>query len=146
MWMTIYIYIYIYINYIEKISLKSNKRFLSSTEYRLIGLVGCVLTNGPETGVQYQVDSYQNLKKWYLIPPCLTLNNLMYESRVKWSNPWKGVAESPTHRCCSYRKKSLRVNLDDSRQLYLLIYIYIYIYIRGSLDKFPDIFYYGHFY
>ena len=40
-----------------------------------------------ETGVQSQVESYQRLKKWYLISPCLTLNIIRYVSRVKWSNP-----------------------------------------------------------
>ena len=38
----------------------------------------------------------------YLLPPCLTLNNLRYVSRVKLSNPGKGVASSPTPRCSSY--------------------------------------------
>ena len=41
----------------------------------------------------------------------------MYVSRVKWSNPEKGVAPSPTPRCSSYWKGSLRVALDCSRQL-----------------------------
>ena len=41
-----------------------------------------------ETWVQSQVESYQ---KWYLIPPCLTLSNIRYVSREKWSNPGKGV-------------------------------------------------------
>ena len=48
-------------------------------------------------------------KKWYLIPPCLTLSNIRYVSRVKWSNPGKGVAPSPTPRCSSYWKGSLLV-------------------------------------
>ena len=39
---------------------------------------------------------------------------------VKWSNPEKGVAPSPTSRCCSYWKGSLLVTLDYGRQLYLL--------------------------
>ena len=26
-----------------------------------------------ETGVQIQIESHQRLKKWYLMPPCLTL-------------------------------------------------------------------------
>ena len=55
-----------------------------------------------ETWVLSQVASYQRLLKWYLIPPCLALSNLRYVSMVKWSNPRKGVAPSPTHRCCSY--------------------------------------------
>ena len=33
-------------------------------------------------------------------------------SRVKWSNPGKGIAPSPTLRCSSYWKGNLRVALD----------------------------------
>ena len=78
---------------------------------RAIGLiVGCspmVL----ETVVQSQVESYQRLKKWLLMPPCLTLNFIRYGSRVNWSNPGNGVVPSPTDRCSSYWKESLRVIL-----------------------------------
>ena len=39
--------------------------------------------------------TYQRLKKkWYLMPPCLTLSIIRYESRVKWGNPGKGVVLS----------------------------------------------------
>ena len=31
------------------------------------------------------------------MPPCLTLSIIRYGSRVKWSNPGKGVVPSPTH-------------------------------------------------
>ena len=55
-----------------------------------------------ETEVQSSVESYQRLKKWYLIAPHLTLSYIRYVSRVKWSNPGKGVAPSPTPRCSSY--------------------------------------------
>ena len=55
-----------------------------------------------ETWVQSRVASYQRLLKWYLIPPYLTLSNIRYVSRVKWNNPGKGVAPSPTPRCSSY--------------------------------------------
>ena len=71
-----------------------------------------------ETWVPSQVASYQRLLKWYLIPPCLTLSNIRWVSRVKWNNPGKGVVPSPTPQCSSYRKESLRVALDYS-QLYL---------------------------
>ena len=57
-----------------------------------------------------------------MMPPCLTLSIIRYGSRVKWSNPGKGVVPSPIHWCSSYRKGSLRVTLDYRRQLYLLIY------------------------
>ena len=75
----------------------------------------------PETRVQSQVESYQRLKKRYLIPPCLTLSIIRYVSRVKWNNPGKRVASSPTPRCSSYWKGSLRIALDYSHQLYLFL-------------------------
>ena len=78
-----------------------------------------------ETWVQSQVESYQKLLKWYLIPPWLTLSNIRYVSRVKWSNPGKEVAPYPTPRCSSYWKGSLRVTLDLGRQLYFLLYNYL---------------------
>ena len=87
-----------------------------------------------ETWVQSQVESYQRLKKWYLMPPCLTLSIIRYGSRVKWSNPGNGVAPSPTPWCSSYRKGSLRVTLDYGRQLYFYILIYIYIYIYTCIN------------
>ena len=75
-----------------------------------------------ETWVQPQVASYQKLLKWYMIPPCLTLSNKRYVSRVKWSNPGKGVEPSPTPRCCSDWKGSLLVPLDYGRQQLILTY------------------------
>ena len=74
------------------------------------------------TGVQTHVEPYQRLKKWYLIPPCSTLSIIRYVSSVKWSNPGKGLVPSPTPRRCSYWKRSLRVALDYSRQLYFFIF------------------------
>ena len=82
-----------------------------------------------ETGVQSQVESYKRLKKWYLMPPCLTLSIIRYRSRVKWSHPGNGVGPSPTPCCVSYWKGSLQVTLNKGRQLYCYIYIYICIYI-----------------
>ena len=75
-----------------------------------------------ETWVQSQVESYQRLKKWYLMPPCLTLSIIRYRSKVKWSNPRKGVAPSPTLWFSSYQKGSLWVTIDYSHQLYLLTF------------------------
>ena len=57
------------------------------------GLV--VFTEGP-------VESYQRFNKWYLIYACLKLSMIRYLSRVKLSNPKKGVALSPTPPCRSY--------------------------------------------
>ena len=44
-----------------------------------------------ETGVQSKVKSSQRLKKWYMIPPYLSLRIIRYRSRVKLSNQEKGV-------------------------------------------------------
>ena len=100
--------------------------------------------------VQSQVESYQRLKKWYLMPPCLILSIIRYVSKIKWSNRGKGVAPSPTLWCSSYLKGILLVTLDYGPQLYFIysyityilcificiiyvsfvnIYIYIFIYI-----------------
>ena len=45
-----------------------------------------------EIWVQSQVESDQKPKKWYLMPSCLTLSIIRCRSRVKQSNPGKGVA------------------------------------------------------
>ena len=86
-----------------------------------------------ETWVQSQVASYQRFLKWYLIPPCLTLSNIRYISSVKWSNPGKGVAPSPTPRCCSYLKGSLLVFLEYSQLNYFVrpIGIMIRVFTNG---------------
>ena len=85
-----------------------------------------------ETWVQSQVESYQRLKKWYLMPPCLTLSIIRYGARVKWSHPGKGVAPFPPPWCSSYRKKVAfgspsTMIANYIRKLYIYIYIYIYI-------------------
>ena len=82
-----------------------------------------------KTWVQSQVESYQRLLKWYLIPPCLALSNIRYVSMIKWSNPGKEVAPSPTPRCSSYWKGSLLIALDYGRQLTIFIQ---HIHILGE--------------
>ena len=86
-----------------------------------------------ETRVQSQVESYQRLKKCYLMLPCLTLCIIRYGSRVKWSNSGKGVAPSPTRRCSSYWKGSFRVTLDQGRQLYFTLCIQEHKYYHSEL-------------
>ena len=56
------------------------------------------------------------------MPNSFTLNTIRKGSRVKWSNPGKGVPPSPTP-----RKGRLQMTLDYGRQL-ISIYIYIYIH------------------
>ena len=86
--------------------------------YIYISLVGWVFANGWETRFQSQVKIYHRFKKWYLIPPCLK-----YISKVKWSNPRKGIMLSPTPLSNSSWKENLQVALDYNCQLY---FIYIF--------------------
>ena len=88
-----------------------------------------------ETRVQSQVKSYQSLKKWYLIPPCLTHSII----RIKWSNQGKGVAPYLTPRYSSYWKESFRVTLEYGRQIIIsfllndtvIKYFMIFFWILG---------------
>ena len=80
-----------------------------------VSWVSRVFANGPEAEVQSEVESYQRLEKWYLIPPCLTLSITRYVSRVKWSNPGKGIAPYPTPQWNNYWKGSLWVTFNYSR-------------------------------
>ncbi len=71
--------------------------------YRAIGLMSRLFDNGPgDWGSVPGRVIPKTLKKWYLIPPCLTLSIIRYISRVKWSNLVKGVMPSPTPRSSSY--------------------------------------------
>ena len=89
--------------------------------------------------VRSQVTSYQRLLKWYLLPHCLTLSNIRYVSRVKWSNSGKGAAPSPTPQCSSYWKGSLLVVLDYSRQLYFTIVGFLWITLSLHILLLPII-------
>ena len=87
-----------------------------------------------EIWVQSPVESYQRLKKWYLMPPCLTLSIIRYGSRVKWSNPGKGVAPSPTPRCSKLSKREPSTMVANFT--YLLISYYIYVAGARETDEF----------
>ena len=52
--------------------------------------------------VQSQVESYQRLKNYLLVLPCLTLSVISYGLRIKWTSPWKEAASFPTPWCSSY--------------------------------------------
>ena len=81
-----------------------------------IGLAVRVFANGPED--LGSIQSRVNPKTKKIVLDAFLLNTQHYKVRVKWSNPGKGVAPSPTPWCSSYRKGSLRVTLDYGRQLY----------------------------
>ena len=87
---------------------------------RFLALVGRVFANGLGDRDSIPGRVIPKTWKWYLMPPCLTLIIIRYLSRIKWSNPGKGVAPFPTPWCSSYLKGSLWVVLDYSRQFYLL--------------------------
>ena len=86
-----------------------------------IGMIVIVFANCPENLCSIPGKVIPKTEIWYVMPPCLTLSIKKYRSRVKWSNPWKGVAPSPIPWCSSYRKGSLRVTIDDGRQLHFYL-------------------------
>ena len=92
--------------------------FISIIYFHLIGLVGRVFTNGPwELG---SIPAHVIPKTLKIVLDATLLNALHYKhvSRVKWNNPGKGEAPSPTPRCSIYRKENLLVTLDYGRQHY----------------------------
>ena len=88
------------------------------------GLGGRVFANGPGDLGSIPVRVIPKTLKWYLIPPCLTHSIIRYVSRVKWSNPGKGVAPSPTPRVAAIEKGAFGSPSTKGRQLYLLYYLY----------------------
>ena len=62
---------------------------------QLIGSVGRLFANDP--GYLGSIPGRVIPKTFKMIPPYLTLSSIRYVSRVKWNNPGKGVAPSPTH-------------------------------------------------
>ena len=87
---------------------------------RTVSWVGRVFSNGPGALGLIPGRVMPMTLKMVLDTSFLTLSNIRYVSRVKWSNPGKGLAPSFTHRCSTYWKRSLWVTLDYGRQLYLL--------------------------
>ena len=79
---------------------------------RLIGLVGTVFASDP--GDLGSIPGRVIPKTLRMVLDTSLLNTQHYKvgSWVKWGNPGKGVALSPTPRCSSYWKGSLLVALD----------------------------------
>ena len=67
--------------------------------YRVIGQMSSACQWSGRPGFNSGL-AYQRLKKWYLIPPWLTLSIFRFGSNVNWSNPGNGVAPFPAPRCC----------------------------------------------
>ena len=106
-------------------------------------LVGRVSTNSP--GDLGSIPCRVIPKTYKMVLDTSLLNTQHYKvlSRIKWSNPEKGVTPSSIPRCSNYWKGNLQVALDYGRQLYFLYshththththtHIYIYIYIWGK--------------
>ena len=68
-----------------------------------IGMMVRVFANGPsDLG---SVPGWVISKTQKMVLDASFLNIIRYESRVRWSNPGKGVAHSPTLWCSSYQKR-----------------------------------------
>ena len=85
-----------YTGYLSSLLLRLSKK------YRLISQVDRVFANRPGDLGSIPGSVVPKTLKMVLVPPCLSLSNIRYVSRVKCSNPGKGVAPSLTPRCSSY--------------------------------------------
>ena len=85
------------------------------------GLMSRVFANGPVDWGLIPGEVVPKTQTLYLKPPCWTLSIIRYGSRVKWSNPEKGIEPSLTYLCSSYWKGSLRVTFDEGRYLSFLL-------------------------
>ena len=129
-------------NYVQiKLFVLDSNTSLMKSKHWSGGESGECLPVSWEMGVQSRGELYKRLKRLYLMPPCLTYNIIRYVSKVKWSNPEKGVAPSSTPRCSSYWKGNLWVTLDYGCQLLLYMYAHNifplganYSYWIGILD------------
>ena len=115
---------------VQDLNLNHQFHFLWENKYTLVSCVEC-LPMAWETGVQSQVESYQRLKKWYLIPRCLTFSIIRYVAREKWSNLGKRVVPTLIPQCCSFWKGSLWVTLAYNCQLFT-IYFIIHLFAHYS--------------
>ena len=96
----------------------------------LIGLMGRVFANDPGDLGSILGCVIQRLLKWYLIPPCLTLSNIRYVSRVKWRNSGKGVVLSPIPGVVAIEKGAFWSPLTTVANVTYLLYVtYIIIII-----------------
>ena len=101
-----------------------------SHQHKLIDGLGLgvrVFANGPGDLGSIPGRVIPKTQKMVLDASLLSTQHYKVRIKGKVEQSRKGVAPSPTHWCCSYRKGSLRVTLDYGRQLYLLIIIIIII-------------------
>ena len=86
-----------------------------------------------EIWVQSQVEPYQRLKKWYSIPPCLTLSTQVHiKGKVEQSQGKSSALYTPW--CSSNWKGSLRVALANFTDIYIYIYIYVISHITHTFS------------
>ena len=99
-----------------------------------IGLAVRVFANGP--GDLGSIPGRVIPKTQKMVLDASLLNTQHYKVRIKGKveQSREGVAPSPTPRCSSYRKGSLRVTLDNGRQLYLLM-----VFIMGQIELFNNL-------
>ena len=92
---------------------------------RLISLVSGVFANDPRDQGSIQGQVIPKTQKMVFDASLLNTYHYKVWIKGKWSNPGKGVTPSPTSRCSSYRKGSLRVTHDYSRQLTYLTHTHV---------------------
>ena len=112
--------------------------YISIYRYMYFGPAVRVFANGPGDLGSIPGRVIPKTLKWYLIPPCLTLSIIRYGSRVKWSNPGKGVAPPLHLGVVAIEKGALG---SPSTMVANFIYIYIQIYILTFMNTYASCIY-----
>ena len=121
--------------------------FLCWQSCQLLAIINSLFCSpmGRETGVQSQVESYQRLKKRYLMPPCLTLSIIRYASKVKWSNPGNGL-HPPLHLSVVAIERGVFGSPSNAvaNFTFLMLYSYWCIHTIFNADEFSPLFFAWH--
>ena len=96
----------------------------SLNTYRSISVIVRVVAKGPGDRGLTPGRIMPKTQKMVLDASLLNIQNYEVRFKDKWSNPGKRVSPSPTHRCNSYWKGSLRVTLDYGWPTYIHTYQY----------------------
>ena len=96
-----------------------------------IGIMLRVFSNGPGDRVSMPGKVIAKTQKMVLDSSCLTFRILRHGTRVKWSNPWKGIAPSPTPRCVKFA----------ARRMHHRTHIHTYYHLYEHTQKYANVIY-----
>ena len=105
-----------------------------------IAIMVRVFANGPGDNGSIPCRVVPKTQKIALHATLLNTSIIMYGSRIKWSNPGKGVVPSPTPWSSSDHPRLRLPTLHFTIYICICVYIYIYIYSKNSKILYTHVF------